>query len=92
MGQHLSAETALKVHLPLAGMFVMINISATGMNDNDYALHLLEHGGVAVMPRASFGDRPDNWVRIALTVDDAHFNTGCDRIIKHANTLGLKIT
>ena len=73
-------------------MFVMIDISATGMNDNDYALHLLEHGGVAVMPRASFGFRPDNWVRIALTVDDAHFNTGCDRIIKHANTLGLKIT
>ncbi len=68
-------------------MFAMIDVSATGMNGNDYALHLLEHGNVAVMPGISFGDTVDNWVRVALTVDDTAFAAACDRIIEHSNRL-----
>ena len=90
LGQRLSQETALIVHQPQAGMFAMIDISATGLNGNDYALHLLEHGGVAVMPGAAFGNTLDSWVRIALTVDDAAFGAACDRIIKHASLLALE--
>lgn len=86
----LSTETQLRVHLPQAGMFAMIDVSATGMDGNDYAFHLLEHGKVAVMPGTSFGDTVDSWVRIALTVDDAVFFQACDRIISHANQLQLE--
>ncbi|SLN50385.1 Arginine--pyruvate transaminase AruH [Roseovarius litorisediminis] len=89
--RRLSQESALKVHQPQAGMFAMIDVSATGLNGNDYALHLLEHGGVAVMPGASFGETLDSWVRIALTVDDADFDAACDRIIKHASLLEKEI-
>ena len=83
----LSQASALKVHQPQAGMFAMIDVSATGLNGNDYALHLLEHGGVAVMPGASFGQTLDGWVRVALTVDDASFDAACNRIVAHANQL-----
>ncbi len=83
----LAAETNLRALRPQAGMFAMIDVAATGMNGNDYALHLLEHGNVAVMPGVSFGDTVDNWVRIALTVDDATFTEACDRIIAHSNRL-----
>jgi arginine:pyruvate transaminase len=83
----LSQESALKVHQPQAGMFAMIDVSATGLNGSDYALHLLEHGGVAVMPGASFGETLDRWVRVALTVDDFAFDTACDRIVAHAHKL-----
>ena len=86
----LSQETRLRVHRPQAGMFAMIEVSETGMNGNDYALHLLEHGNVAVMPGTSFGETMENWVRVALTVDDATFTTACDRIINHANRLQLE--
>jgi arginine:pyruvate transaminase len=92
LDQRLSSKTALKVHQPQAGMFVMIDVTATGLNGNDYAQHLLEHGGVAVMPGASFGETLDSWVRVALTVDDAAFDTACDRIIKHAGQLQLETT
>lgn len=88
--QRLSQETRLRAHRPQAGMFAMIDVSATGMNGNDYALHLLEHGEVAVMPGTSFGKTVDNWVRVALTVDDAAFAAACDRIIEHANRLQLE--
>ncbi|WP_299849832.1 pyridoxal phosphate-dependent aminotransferase [uncultured Roseovarius sp.] len=83
----LTQECGLRVHRPQAGMFAMIDVSTTRMNGEEYAIHLLEHGGVAVMPGASFGDTMDDWVRIALTVDDAAFGAACDRIIKHAKQL-----
>ena len=54
---------------------------------NAYAMSLLEHGGVAVMPGVSFGTTIDNWVRIALTVDDSQFQAACDRIIQHSKQL-----
>jgi len=86
----LSRETSLHMHRPQAGMFVMIDVSTTGMNGNDYALHLLEHGNVAVMPGSSFGDVLENWVRVALTIEDALFSEACDRIVAHANALALE--
>jgi arginine:pyruvate transaminase len=86
----LTRESRLRVHRPQAGMFAMIDVSATGLSGTDYALHLLEHGGVAVMPGASFGETLDTWVRVALTTDDAAFDAACDRIIRHAGQLQLE--
>lgn len=83
----LSRRTRLRVQRPQAGMFAMIDVSATGMIGNEYALHLLEHGNVAVMPGKSFGETMENWVRIALTVDDETFELACDRIEDHASQL-----
>jgi arginine:pyruvate transaminase len=88
--RRLSAESPLKVHRPQAGMFAMIDVSATGLSGYDYALHLLEHGGVAVMPGASFGTTLNTWVRVALTVGDADLDAACDRIIRHAARLHLE--
>jgi len=81
----LTQRGGLGVHLPQAGMFAMIDVSATGMNGTDYASHLLEQAGVAVMPGASFGTTLENWVRVALTVGDAEFDGACARIKAHAD-------
>ena len=86
----LSSDPKLSVHRPEAGMFALINVAGTGMNGDQYAAHLLAHGGVAVMPGSSFGLTMNDWVRVALTVDDASFNTACDRILAHAATLRLE--
>ncbi|MGX0877087.1 arginine:pyruvate transaminase [Roseovarius sp. MBR-154] len=80
----LSAERTLEVHAPKAGMFAMVNVEKTGMSGHAYALDLLESAGVAVMPGSAFGARLDHWIRVALTVDDARFDTACDRIVAHA--------
>ena len=83
----LHAESELKVQLPEAGMFALVDVSATGMTGYDYATHLLHHGGVAVMPGSSFGASLTHWVRIALTTDDEPFDTACTRMIAHAKQL-----
>ncbi len=80
----LEPHTGLRVHRPDAGMFAMVNVAETGMNGYNYALHLLENAGVAVMPGTSFGETINDWVRVALTVEDGPFLAACDRIAAHA--------
>lgn len=87
LDQRLTGESGLRVHQPEAGMFAMIDVSATGLTGHEYALHLLVEDKVAVMPGSSFGRSLDHWVRVALTVDDALLEAACDRIVRHAARL-----
>ncbi|UWQ32053.1 pyridoxal phosphate-dependent aminotransferase [Leisingera sp. M527] len=82
--QRLHGETELRVHRPEAGMFALIDVSATGLDGDAYAWDLLD-SGVAVMPGSAFGGSLKNWVRVALTIDDSSFATALDRIAAHAN-------
>lgn len=84
--QLLSDETSLKMLMPEAGMFAMIDVASTGMSGEEYAIDLLEKYNVAVIPGSSFGTTVGNWVRIALTVDDESFTEAANRIVRHANT------
>lgn len=87
LSDKLTQETELTVHQPEAGMFAMINVACTGLDGQAYAEHLLDNGGVAVMPGTSFGTTMADWVRVALTIDDASFDTAIERIVAHANSL-----
>lgn len=84
MEQRLSSETSLVVVTPQAGMFAMIDISSTNMSGQEYAHDLLDRFDVAVMPGSSFGTTVENWVRVALTIDDDRFAEACNRIIIHS--------
>ncbi len=85
LAARLHRQTGLTVHRPDAGMFAMINVTATGMDGDAYAWDLLE-SGVAVMPGSAFGDALKDWIRIALTIPDADFSAAIDRIVTHANS------
>ena len=86
LADRVEAETALQVHRPEAGMFAMINVAATGLTGDAYAWDLLENG-VAVMPGSAFSDSLTSWVRVALTIEDAEFETALNRLISHTQTL-----
>ena len=80
----LNGIAGLHINQPKAGMFVLIDISSTGMSGEVFAFDLLEKAGVAVMPGSSFGSELDKWVRVALTVEDDAFDTACQRIAKYS--------
>lgn len=84
LAQRLHSETDLTVHQPDAGMFALVNIAATGMDGEEYAWDLLK-SGVSVMPGSAFGNSLNSWVRLALTISDADFETALNRIVSHAN-------
>jgi arginine:pyruvate transaminase len=83
----LDSVAGLQVNRPKAGMFALIDVSATGLSGYHYALNLLDVAGVAVMPGSSFGASLTNWVRVALTMDDDIIKEACGRIAKHAHAI-----
>ncbi|MNL49215.1 Arginine--pyruvate transaminase AruH [compost metagenome] len=75
---------------PEAGMFTLIDVSATGMTGEAFAWALLEEEGVAVMPGSSFGDEAQNFLRVSLTVPDKDIDEACRRITALAERATLR--
>ena len=80
-------KAGLWVNRPTAGMFALIDIRATGVSGEAFAMGLLEAQKVAVMPGESFGAALAGWIRLSLTQDDARIAEACARIVRHAQTL-----
>ncbi|MBW8638934.1 pyridoxal phosphate-dependent aminotransferase [Hoeflea sp. WL0058] len=69
------------------GMFVMIDVSDTGLDGEKFAWRLLEEQGVAVMPGASFGENAKTLIRVALTVPDAVLREAMRRLHAFSDSL-----
>ncbi len=61
---------AIRVIPPDGAMYVMLDLRATGLSGEDFAMRLLEEHHIAVMPGESFGAAAAGHVRVALTIDD----------------------
>jgi len=81
--RRLDGVAGLAVNRPEAGMFALIDVRATGLSGQDFALGLLEQAGVAVMPGESFGQGLAGWVRVSLTQPDAVLEVACAQIAAH---------
>jgi arginine:pyruvate transaminase len=77
----------LKVIRPEAGMFVLLDVSATGLSGLDFAMRLLNDKLVSVMPGSSFGEAANGFVRLSLTVPDDKLIDACGRIADLAGEL-----
>ncbi|MBU4529063.1 MAG: pyridoxal phosphate-dependent aminotransferase [Hoeflea sp.] len=71
----------VKPFRPQAGMFIVLDVSGTGLDGETFAWRLLE-AGVAVMPGSSFGANAGALVRLSLTVPDESVIEACGRIAK----------
>lgn len=60
----------LRVLPPRGGMYVFLDIRATGLSGKAFALRLLAEERIAVMPGESFGQAAAGHVRVALTLED----------------------
>ena len=83
----LDGVSGMRVHRPEAGMFLLIDIRATGLSGNDFADSLLGQQSVAVMPGESFGEGLSGWLRLSLTQSDDNVIEACKRIAAHAATI-----
>lgn len=84
LAARLDGQAGLAVHQPMAGMFALIDVRATGMGGEEFALSLLEARGVAVMPGESFGVELAGWLRVSLTQPDDLIDTAAGHILAHA--------
>jgi arginine:pyruvate transaminase len=87
IAQTLDGVAGLRVHRPEAGMFALIDVRATGLTGEDFAMGLLDRQKVAVMPGESFGAGLSGWIRLSLTQPDDRTIEATKRIAAH--TAGL---
>lgn len=80
----LDGAYGLRVPIPEAGMFAVVDVRALGHGGDGFARALLQEKGVAVMPGESFGAGLKGWIRISLTQQDALIDEACTRIIAFA--------
>jgi arginine:pyruvate transaminase len=75
--------------IPAEGaMYVMLDIRATGLSGEAFALRLLEEERIAVMPGESFGLAAAGHVRIAMTIADDAFAAAMARLAAFADRIG----
>ena len=83
----LAAAPNCRVAAPEGGMFVLLDIRASGLGSEEFAERLLEREGVAVLPADSFGPSAAGHLRISLTVGDDRLKEAGERIVRLARQL-----
>lgn len=83
----LEAAPKCRVAAPEGGMFVLLDVRASGLGSEEFAASLLEREGVAVLPCDGFGPSAAGHLRISLTVDDALLREAGERIVRLARQL-----
>lgn len=76
----------VRCNVPEATFYVMVDISATNMSSEEFALALLKAERVAVVPGIAYGESCDKYVRIAFTLNEDKIIEGVHRIKKFINT------
>lgn len=72
---------------PQAGMFVMLDVRATGLRSSEVAWGLFRQAGVSVLDAQAFGPSAEGFLRMGLVVDDARLAEACRRIRRYMASL-----
>ncbi|MCF6231712.1 MAG: aminotransferase class I/II-fold pyridoxal phosphate-dependent enzyme [Rhodobacteraceae bacterium] len=69
----LARQNTVGLVSPQGAMYLMLDISATGLSGEEFANRLLDTHHIAVMPGESFGRAAAGHIRVAMTIEDAAF-------------------
>ena len=83
----LAGVSQLSCTRPRAGMFIMCDVSGTGMDGGQFADALLDAEGVSVVPGQAFGPSAKYYVRVGLAQNEAVLNRACERIQRFCESL-----
>jgi arginine:pyruvate transaminase len=84
----LSDCPGVSVLQPEAGMFVLMDVRATGLSSLDFAWRLFREAKVSVLDAAAFGEPAQGFVRLSFTVGEEQLVLACQRIKAFVHGLG----
>ena len=73
---------------PSAGMFMLLDVRASGLSGSEFAWKLFEQSGVSVLDAAAFGASAAGHLRMSFAIDEASLQEACRRISAFARSLG----
>ena len=80
-------EAGLACYKPKGAFYLMVDVAASGKDSRTFALDLLEHERVAVVPGTAFGREADSMVRVSLAAGEEQIAEGIRRIGRHVAVL-----
>jgi len=83
----LSDVPGLSCPVPEAGMFVLLDVRASGLTSSDVAWGLFRQAGVSLLDAQAFGPSAEGFLRMGLVVDDEQLAEACRRIRQHMASL-----
>lgn len=87
----LSKASSLRCFLPEAGMFLMVNVQATGLTTMDFCWRLFRATGISVLDGSAFGASANGWIRLGFVVEDHELQTACDKIVAFAASVKTEV-
>lgn len=91
LAQNVLAQQNVVGVVPNGGaMYMMLDVSASGMSGQDFAFALLDQHHIAVMPGESFGTAAAGHVRVAMTIEDSAFEEALKTLCSFAKGLAEK--
>jgi arginine:pyruvate transaminase len=86
----LDKTPGIQLEEPEGGMFIMIDVGATGLDGEAFAWRLLDEEKVAVLPGDSFGEVAKNYIRLSLGYDKDLILKACRHIRNLSTRLVVK--
>ncbi len=80
----IAAQNTVSMIPAQGAMYVMLDITATGLSGDDFADQLLEAHHIAVMPGESFGKAAAGHIRVAMTIEDGAFEAALRQLCSFA--------
>ena len=80
----LAGIRGLRCHAPDAGMFILIDVSGTGLSGYDFMCELYRSEGVSVLDGGAFGKGTAAFVRLCYATEEATLREACVRISRFA--------
>ena len=76
---------------PEAGMFMLIDVSATGLSGAEFVQRLYATQRVSVMDGAAFGESTASCVRVCFATDEGTLDRACARLRQFCEQLPEKV-
>lgn len=76
----LSSIDGVKFHKPHAGIYMMLDISASGLTSSAFAHRLLDDSGVSLLPGEAFGPNAAGFLRMSLCAPDETLVAACEKL------------
>jgi arginine:pyruvate transaminase len=70
----------IRAFAPQAGMFLLVDVSGTGLSGYEFMRALYEKRRVSVLDGAAFGRQTAHYVRICFATEEATIDAACGRI------------
>jgi aminotransferase len=83
-------EIGLKCHLPRGSFYAFPDVSATGLNEKDFAVSLLQAEKVAMVPGTAFGANGSGFCRACFATSYEQLIEAGNRIERHVQSLTKK--